>query len=97
MAKYKINKVKLTDEQKRERAEFYNEYNAGFMPPVDIEEFIKCDIYDESVTFKCKKCGFENEIELDNVLEFETNKDGLPEIYCPKCNKGTMLPKDIIK
>ena len=40
MAKYKINKIKLTDEQKRERAEFYNEYNAAFMPPVDDEEFI---------------------------------------------------------
>ena len=68
MAKYKINKIKLTDEQKRERAEFYNEYNAAFMPPVDVEEFIKRDIYDESVTFKCRKCGFENEIELKYIF-----------------------------
>lgn len=96
MDKYKINKRKLTVQEKRERAEFFNQYNEGFLPPVNVEEFIKRDIYDESVDFKCKKCGYEENIDYDLVLEFDTNSQGLPELYCPNCNKGIMLPKDIL-
>lgn len=94
---YKTTKIKLSDEEKRERVLFYNEYNKGFEPPVDVESFVKREIYDEYVDFICDRCRFEQTIDYDLVLEFGENEEGLPELYCTKCNKGIMRPKYIIK
>ena len=54
-------------EPKRERAESYNEFEE--FDKVDVEEFIKKDIYDEYIDFKCLDCSAKHELEADIVFE----------------------------
>lgn len=92
--KFTIKKVPLTIEQKRERVEFYNQYEE--LDHVDVEEFIKKDIYDEYIDFKCLDCGAEHELEADIVLElFNPKYEDYPMLFCNDCNTGRFVPLDI--
>lgn len=95
MAKYKfeIIRIPLTKKQKRERALLYNEVE---FDEIDVDEFVKQDIYDEFIDFKCLNCGYEERAEADIVLEcFNPREEDYPISYCPKCDKPKMVPKDI--
>ena len=89
----KIKKVPLSDEEKRERATFYAEETGE---NVDIEAFVKRDIYDEFVDFKCLKSGYEEELEADILFElFFPEFEEYPILTCPKCGKDKFIPADI--
>ena len=48
------------------------------------------------VEMKCLKCGYEEEIELDILLElFNPHKEENPIITCPHCEEESFTPKDI--
>ena len=99
MKKYNTIKTPLTIEEKRERVQFYNKMvkdGYEFGPLINEEEFIKQDIFEEYVEMKCLKCGYSETVEYEFMQEIE-EMHGLdyPEVYCGKCNKGTMVPLDI--
>ena len=58
---FNTTKIKISNEEKKQRLEDYQyalENGFYFGPPVDINDFLSHDIFDESVHFKCLKCGF---------------------------------------
>ena len=64
--KFTIKKVPVSEEEKRDRAEFFAEDTGQY---VDVEAFVKQDIYDEFIDYKCLNCKYEEELEADIVLE----------------------------
>lgn len=98
MSKYRFNTVKvpLTVEEKRARAEEFNEFDALPGQEVNVEEFIKKDIYEEYIDFKCLNCKYEERAEADIVLEcFNSRYEDYPISYCPHCNKPKLVPIDV--
>jgi hypothetical protein len=98
MAKrYQTIKRYLTREEKEARVKAYNEdANYYGYDPVDPVKFINSDIADEYLIMKCIRCKVEEKTEADIVEEmFEFSGEEYPKLYCPKCNKGTMVPLDI--
>lgn len=91
---FKTIKRYLTDDEKRDRVVHYNEFcEFGGM---DVEAFVKRDIFDESIILKCLNCGFQEEVDYDIVSEcWDHSISDYPESYCPKCNKPTVVPLDI--
>lgn len=94
MRKIIIRKVPVSEEEKRQRVRDYNEFeNAN----IDEEEFVKREIFDEYVELVCIKCGHEDEIEYDLFLEmFEFEDCDIPELECPFCRGGTMIPSQFL-
>lgn len=91
--KFKIKKIPLTEEEKRQRAEDYIEDTGE---DVDIEAFVKSDVFEEFVDFKCLNCNNEAELEADIVFElFFPEFEEYPILTCPKCGKDKFVPKDI--
>ena len=91
--KFKTGKIPLTEEEKRDEAEFFAEFTGE---PVDIETFVKKDIFDEFVNFKFLNCKNKRELETDIVFElFDPNFEEYPLLSCPKCGKDKFVPKDI--
>ena len=100
MAKYvhRVDKRPLTIEEKRAFAQFVNEQHDEEIGQLDIDEFAKLELYDETVTFECSYCHEKIVVDFDVVRKkLPKNKDLLPFIRCQFCNKGTMLPEEIIK
>ena len=96
---YKINRRELTEQEKRDRVEFFNKWNKMYEtgePVADVEAFVSITIYDETVTFICNRCKVEEDIDLDMVDEFGFDETEIPKLYCSHCSKGTMKPKYII-
>lgn len=91
--KYKINRRLLSYEEKLERVTFYNESPAYLRggPKVNVKEFTSREIYDETVTLICNKCGLKHEEDLE-IIE-EMFGDDIPEIECMRCSKGIMKPE----
>lgn len=86
----------LSETEKRERVMFYNDFNDSFEPEVDVEEFVKRDIFDETIILKCLNCGFQEEVDYDIVEEcWDESASPYPESYCAKCNKPTVVPLDV--
>lgn len=92
----------LSEAEKRERATFYNDFMDPFEPDpnapvdVDVEEFVKREIFDETIILKCLNCGFQEEVDYDIVEEcWDASASPYPESYCPKCNKPTVVPLDV--
>jgi len=84
----------LTDEEKRERALDYNEFNE--FDPVNVDEFVKKVIYDETIILKCLNCGFQEEVDYDIISEcWDESESNYPESYCMKCNKPKVVPLDV--
>lgn len=93
--KFTIKKIPVSEEEKRERAEFFEE-ETGIH--VDIEEFLKKDIYDEFIDFKCLSCKYQEELEADIVFElYFPEYEDYPILTCPKCGKDKFVPSDIHK
>jgi hypothetical protein len=92
-------KIKISDEEKNQRLEDYRyalKYGFYFGPPVDIDDFIKRDIFDESVRFKCLSCGFEDNLEYDILLEmWDESVSDYPILYCNHCSKEKSVPIDV--
>ncbi|OHE45694.1 MAG: hypothetical protein A3K26_04740 [Tenericutes bacterium RIFOXYA12_FULL_35_10] len=92
-------KIKISDEEKNQRLEDYRyalKNGFYFGPPVDIDDFIKRDIFDESVRFKCLSCGFEDNLEYDILLEmWDESVSDYPILYCNHCSKEKSVPIDI--
>ena len=64
--KFTIKKVPVSEEEKRDRAEFFMEDTGQY---VDVEAFVKQDINYEFIDFKCLNCKHEEELEADIVFE----------------------------
>jgi len=96
---FKTIKIKISDEEKRQRLEDYRyalKNGFYFGPPVDIDDFMNRDIFDESVHFKCLKCGFEHDIEYDILLEmWDAFESDYPTLYCDSCGKENSVPIDV--
>lgn len=85
----------LTVQEKRQRAEEFNEFFEGF-ETVDVEAFVKKDIFDETIILKCLHCGFQEEVDYDIISECWDEFDSdYPESYCAKCNKPEVVPLDV--
>lgn len=92
---FSTKKRYLTDQEKRTRALEFNEYCLDF-EKVDVEEFVKRDIFDETIELKCLDCGFQEEIDYEIVSEcWDAFLSDYPISYCPKCNKGDVVPLDV--
>ncbi|MDC7242604.1 MAG: hypothetical protein PQJ44_01160 [Sphaerochaetaceae bacterium] len=84
----------LSDDEKRRRAEEYNEF--ATFDKVDVDEFVKKDIYDETIILKCLNCGFQEEVDYDIVSEcWNEFQSDYPESYCPSCDKPDVVPLDV--
>lgn len=95
MRKIIPKKVPLSKEEKRQRVEDYNLFEND---QIDVDEFIKREIYDEYVEITCLKCGHKDEIEYDILLElFEYEDYDIPELECPFCHGGTAMPTQFIE
>ena len=58
-------------------------------------EFIKRDVYDETIDLKCLKCFYE-ETDVDwEMIEEGWDGEDYPILYCPKCGKPHFVPLDI--
>lgn len=63
---------------------------------VDVEEFIKKDMYAEYIDFKCLDCDAEHELEADIVFElFDPDYEDYPILICNDYNYGRFVPLDI--
>ena len=60
-------------------------------------EFVKREVYDETIDLKCLKCSYE-EHDVDWEM-IEEGWDGIdyPKLYCPKCGKPHFVPLEIWK
>lgn len=48
------------------------------------------------VDMKCLECNYEEEIELDILLELsDIDNEVAPVLTCPKCNHDLLVPKDV--
>jgi hypothetical protein len=84
----------LSDDEKRKRAEDYNDF--ATFDKVDVDEFVKKDIYDETIILKCLNCGFQEEVDYDIVSEMWNEfESDYPESYCPSCDKPDVVPLDV--
>jgi Zn finger protein HypA/HybF involved in hydrogenase expression len=57
---------------------------------------VKKEIFEEYVEMKCLDCDHEETADFDMLQEtMEFDDSPYPSLYCPSCNEGTMVPKDI--
>lgn len=83
----------LSADEKRERALDFNSYGDGF---VDVEAFVKKDIFKESIFLKCLKCDYQEEVDYDIVSEcWDDSESPYPISYCPHCGRDKFVPLDI--
>lgn len=95
---YRVDKRPLTIEEKRAFAQFVNEQHDEEIEQLDIDEFAKLELYDETVTFEYSYCHEKVIVNFDIVKKkLPKNKDLLPYIRCQYCNRGTMLLEEIIR
>ena len=60
-------------------------------------EFVKREVYDETIDLKCLKCSYE-EHDVDwEMIEEGWNGIDYPKLYCPKCGKPHFVPLEIWK
>ena len=92
-------KSKISDVEKKQRLEDYKyalENGFYFGPSVDIDDFMKKDIFDESVRLKCLSCGIESDIEFDILEEmWDESISDFPTLYCNHCGKEKSVPIDV--
>ena len=92
---FSTKKRYLTDDEKRKRAIEFNEFCLD-IEKVDVEEFVKREIFDETIELKCLDCGFQEEIDYDIVSEcWDSFMSDYPVSYCSKCNTGDVVPLDV--
>lgn len=61
-------------------------------------EYVKKDIYDETVDFKCIRCNYEEKnIDYEEIEELWDESEDYPKLYCPNCDKPYFVPLDVWK
>ena len=60
-------------------------------------EFVKREVYDETVDLKCLNCFYEELNQDWESIEEMWNGINYPILYCPKCSKGKFVPLEIWK
>ena len=86
----------LSLEEKRQRAIEYNRYKAPFEPVVNVEDFAKREIFDETIILKCLHCGFQEEVDYEFIEEsWDPHDSDYPIAYCAKCDQPEVVPLDI--
>lgn len=91
---YKVDRRKLTKEEKEERVRIYNEWNPD--NPVDVKEFVAKELYDDTVVFECMDCHEKDTYDFDDVKEyFGKDENLIPFCKCPFCKDGIMIPEEI--
>lgn len=92
-------RIKISDAEKKQRLKDYKyALKHGFYvgPPVDIDDFMNRDIFDESVCLKCLSCGSESVIEYDILLEmWDESISDYPLLFCDQCGKENLVPIDV--
>ena len=59
-------------------------------------EFVKREIYDETITMKCLRCNHEETLDWEMIEEmFDERFERYPLLHCPKCGKSKFVPLDI--
>lgn len=53
---YRVDKRPLTADEKKVFAQFVNEQHDEEIGQIDIDEFVKLELFDETVTFECSHC-----------------------------------------
>lgn len=53
---YRVDKRPLTADEKKVFAQFVNEQHDDEIGQIDIDEFVKLELFDETVTFECSHC-----------------------------------------
>lgn len=62
------------------------------------ETFLASEIYDDYVRFKCLKCGYEQDVELEEIQWLlEDNDHDSFRTYCQECNRPQWVPIDLYK
>jgi len=62
-----------------------------------VDAFVSRDIFEETITFKCLKCDYEETLDLE-IVEESWDDIGFPDYpvaYCSNCNKDRLVPIDI--
>lgn len=93
---FTVHKRLLTREEKRKISNAHKKTGCAIPEGMDYVSFMKNDIYDEFVIFKCTKCGDEYEVPYDLVcayLEYYKDEE-YPIDFCKKC-RGTGIPLDV--
>ena len=81
MVKYVYRVV--TIEEKKAFAQFANEQHDEEIGQLDIDEFAKLELYDETIIFECSYCHEKIVVDFDVVRKnLSQNKDLLPFIKC---------------
>ena len=60
-------------------------------------DFVKREVYDETVDLKCLNCFYEELNQDWESIEEMWNGIDYPILYCPKCGKGKFVPLEIWK
>ena len=85
----------LSVHEKRQRATEFNEFCDSF-ETVDVDAFVKKEIFDETIILKCLNCGFQEEVDYDIISEcWDESESDYPESYCMKCNTPKVVPLDV--
>jgi len=94
---FKIKKVSVTDEEKREIAAYYLEKHSI---PVDLDAYLKMEVYNGFLEMKCVKCDYFEDVDLDIIRDlYELGDDPYPVLSCDKCGhkrkSGYLVPLEI--
>jgi len=93
---YTVIRKPVSMEEKEQRYDDAMSDPFYFGPRPERDAFLASEIFDDYVRFKCLKCGFEEDVEFEEIqwlLEEEDNDRF--RTYCPKCNKPKWVPVDL--
>ena len=93
---FEVVSRELTREEKIARANDYNDFCGE--KAIDPEEYAKEKVYDSVVPLKCLSCGFEDDADFEEVLEWlDMTGEDYPKLECPQCGKETLVPKSVYR
>ena len=93
---YTVIRKPVSMEEKEQRYDDAMSDPFYFGPRPERDAFLASEIFDDYVRFKCLKCGFEEDVEFEEIqwlLEEEDNDRF--RTYCPQCNKPKWVPVDL--
>lgn len=93
---YTVIRKPVSMEEKEQRYDNAMSDPFYFGPRPERDAFLASEIFDDYVRFKCLKCGFEEDVEFEEIqwlLEEEDNDRF--RTYCPQCNKPKWVPVDL--
>ena len=93
---FEVVSRELTREEEIARANDYNDFCGE--KAIDPEEYAKEKVYDSVVPLKCLSCGFEDDADFEEVLEWlDMTGEDYPKLECPQCGKETLVPKSVYR